>query len=202
VTANSPRPRGSGSLRIVGGVWRRRRLAVADLPGLRPTPDRVRETVFNWLGQQLDGLRVLDLFAGSGALGLEAASRGAAEVVLVERDARAAALLRTHVAALDASASVRVIQDDALHFLGTLPRPFDVLFLDPPYALDLTAVCLARLPDWLASGALVYTEHDTPLRAPDGWEIWRSGRAGRVHFGLLRWNPRASASSTPEPLTR
>jgi len=193
--------RGPGEVRIIGGQWRRRRLTVPPLEGLRPTPDRVRETLFNWLGQWLDGLCCLDLFAGSGALGLEAASRGAAAVTLVDADPRAVRHLLMHCEALGAGTSVQVLRGDALHFLRDA-RPqqaFDVVFLDPPYALGLLPQCLGALPRLLAPGAHVYVEDAAPLVVPAGWEQVREGRAGRVHFGLLRCSPLASGSSTPAP---
>jgi 16S rRNA G966 N2-methylase RsmD len=219
--------RGPGELRIIGGQWRRRRLPIAAVEGLRPTPDRVRETLFNWLGQYLDGLRCLDLFAGSGALGLEAASRDAAAVTMVEADARAARQLLAHCATLGAGTAVRVLRGDALHFLhdpsllyhpgllrhagllhGADPLPdanpapaFDVVFLDPPYALGLLPQCLAALPPLLSPDARVYIEDAGPLVVPEGWELVREDRAGRVHYGLLRCTLPASASSTPAPST-
>lgn len=193
--------RGPGELRIIGGEWRRRRLSILSLEGLRPTPDRVRETLFNWLGQRLDGLRCLDLFAGSGALGLEAGSRGAAAVTLVDADPRVVRQLLMNCDALGADASLQVLRADALHFLRDADpqQAFDVVFLDPPYALGLLPCCLAALPRLLAPGARVYVEDAGPVVAPVGWEWVREGRAGRVHFGLLRCSDHASASSIPAP---
>jgi len=196
--------RGAGELRIIGGEWRRRRLAIADVEGLRPTPDRVRETLFNWLGQHLDGLRCLDLFAGTGALGLEAASRGAAAVLMLERDAHAARQLQSNCQVLGAGPVVQVLQTDALHWLGSRPTAdpqerFDVVFLDPPYALDTLQRCLDALPPLLADGARIYLEDDAPLVAPNGWTLLRHDRAGRVFYGLLTCTPHASASFTPVP---
>ncbi len=186
VGARVPSP---GSLRIIGGQWRRRILAIAPVEGLRPTPDRVRETLFNWLGQYLDGLRCLDLFAGSGALGLEAASRGAAQVTLVETDTLAVRQLSAHSEMLGAGAAVRVLRGDALHFLRDAQpeHPFAVVFLDPPYSLGLLPRCLEALPRLLAAEARVYVEDAGPLVPPPGWELLREDRAGRVHYGLLRY---------------
>lgn len=183
----TPAVRGPGALRIIGGEWRRRVLPIAALDGLRPTPDRVRETLFNWLGQYLDGQHCLDLFAGSGALGLEAASRGAASVTLVESHPVAARQLLNHCATLGAGPSVRVQRVDALHFLHDAQpeHVFDVVFLDPPYALGLLPQCLDALPRLLAPAARVYLESDAPLAAPPGWEVLRQDRAGRVHYALL-----------------
>jgi len=196
--------KGPGALRIIGGQWRRRMLAVAPVEGLRPTPDRVRETLFNWLGQRLDGLHCLDLFAGSGALGLEAASRGAARVTLVEADPVAARQLQAHCETLAAGTAVQLLRGDALHFLHDAQpeHAFDVVFVDPPYRLGLLPHCLDALPRLLAADARVYVEDAAPLAPPAGWEVLREDRAGRVHYGLLRCCPHVSGSSIPEPSTR
>lgn len=159
-----------------------------DLPGLRPTPDRVRETLFNWLMPVIDGARCLDLFAGTGALGLEAASRGAGEVCLVERDRDAAAALRQHVQRLQA-AQVQVHCAEALHWLQQPPpNRFDIVFLDPPYAADLLRPAWQRLRDggWLAPQAHVYAEWPLHETAPIDLPPWRSGRAGQVAHALYR----------------
>ncbi|MGL4576441.1 MAG: 16S rRNA (guanine(966)-N(2))-methyltransferase RsmD [Burkholderiaceae bacterium] len=185
-TQNAP-----GKVRIIGGQWKRTPLAVPQMEGLRPTPDRVRETVFNWLFTlrgALEGARCLDVFAGTGALGLEAASRGAAQVVLVERDAKLAAALTAACAKLKAQ-QVQVRQGDALTVLRSLAGPFDLAFLDPPYGKALLAPALAAVAPLLAPDALVYAEDDAPL-AFAGWEAVRQDRAGAVHYGLLqRANP-------------
>ncbi len=178
-------------VRIIGGQWRSRRIAFADAPELRPTPDRVRETLFNWLGQDLSGRRCLDLFAGAGALGFEALSRGAAEVVMVERSRSAAAALRDNAARLGASA-LQIVVGDALHFLaGAPPSRFDVVFVDPPYRSGLVAAVLERLPAALAGGASVYVESDAPLALPSAWRVLRRGRAGAVHYHLVEWGGHA-----------
>lgn len=180
-----------GSVRIIAGEWRGRKLAVPDLPGLRPTPDRVRETLFNWLMPVSEGARCLDLFAGTGALGLEAASRGAAEVVLVERDRGAAAALRGHVTRLGAG-QVRVECADALQWLDQpATSRFDVVFLDPPYGADLLAPAWRRLRDggWLAPQAYVYAEWPAGQPSPIDLPPWRSGRAGQVAHALYRCLP-------------
>jgi 16S rRNA (guanine966-N2)-methyltransferase len=172
-------------VRIIGGQWRSRLIAFPDAPGLRPTPDRVRETLFNWLGQDLSGLRCLDLFAGAGALGFEALSRGAAAVVMVERSRSAAALLRENAARLGAR-GLQIVVDDALHFLAAAPPPrFDIVFVDPPYRSGLAEAVLERLPAALAGGARVYVEGDAPLAPPPSWRVLRRGRAGAVHYHLL-----------------
>jgi len=179
-------------VRIVGGRWKRTPLQVVDAAGLRPTPDRVRETVFNWLGQDLDGWRVLDLYAGTGALGLEAASRGAARVVLVERDARAADALRAVRARLHAESQVEVVQGDALSWLQRTGERFDLVFLDPPFGSAELARVLPRIAAVLAPGAALYVESDAPL-SPDAPPLsavpdliaHRADRAGQVHYHLF-----------------
>jgi 16S rRNA (guanine966-N2)-methyltransferase len=180
------------TIRIIGGDWKRTPLPVLDLEGLRPTPDRVRETLFNWLGQSLDGLRCLDLFAGSGALGFEAASRGAARVLMVERSGRAAAQLKANQARL-AARNIEIVEADALRLAASLaPNSFDVVFLDPPFgdksmldrALELAAPLVS--PDgalYVESGEFVDA---TRIPALTGWSVTREGRAGAVHYHLLR----------------
>ena len=178
-------------VRLIGGAWKRSKLPVADKPGLRPTPDRVRETLFNWLGQDLTGWRVLDAFAGSGALGLEAASRGAAAVLLVESDRRARGALEATCQRLKAEA-VRVVGADAMALLARAPDGplYDLILLDPPYATRLQAPALQACRRWLAPQGLVYLEDDHEWTAEElvaqGWQRWRCGQAGAVHFHLLR----------------
>lgn len=177
-----------GQVRIIGGQWRGRKLPVPAVEGLRPTPDRVRETLFNWLMPVITGSRCLDLFAGSGALGLEAASRGAADVVLVERDIQVLATLRVAIERLEA-ANVRVHAANALDFLrGTPPEPFDVVFVDPPYALDIAASIIAALiaGGWLAPDAFVYTEWPRDRPVPLAHTPWRISHAGAICFALYR----------------
>ncbi len=177
-----------GRVRIIAGAWRGRRLAVATVPGLRPTGDRIRETLFNWLAPHLPGARCLDLFSGSGALGLEAASRGAARVVMLEQDPRAMAQLRRHCETLRA-ARVEPIQADALQWLRRTEERFDIVFVDPPFAAGLTPEVLALLRGGrLAGQARVYVE----LAAADaldgpgcGWRVLREKRAGKVRYALL-----------------
>lgn len=177
-----------GRLRIVGGRLRGRRLSVPAQPGLRPTPDRVRETLFNWLQPMVEGSRCLDLFAGSGALGLEAHSRGAAEVVLVERAEVVARQLRRMVEDWGLT-GVQVARADARHWLRGPPRAFDIVFLDPPFASGLLGPVCVQLGrgGWLAAGASVYLEAAvaTGLPAvPAGWRLVRSDQAGEVCFAL------------------
>jgi 16S rRNA (guanine966-N2)-methyltransferase len=171
-------------VRIIGGAWRSRRIRFASTPGLRPTPDRVRETLFNWLGQTLEGLHCLDLFGGSGALGFEAASRGAASVAIVERDAAAVRALRSNAEALQAM-GVTIVAGDSLEYVRTTSQRFDVVFLDPPFASDLTAAALALLPPRLNAGARVYVEAGAKTAWPEGWTQLKQGRAGQVRFALL-----------------
>lgn len=187
-TAVTPARAASGRnrVRIIGGKWRSRVVQFPAAAALRPTPDRVRETLFNWLGQRLDGCSCLDLFAGSGVLGFEAASRGARRVVLVERERETARQLRESAATL-AAAEVEVVAADALEFLARGREAFDVVFLDPPYASDLARQTLERLPRHLAPHARVYVETAAPLDAPAGWNVLRGDRAGAVRYALLQW---------------
>ncbi len=172
-------------VRIVGGQWRSRLLEVAAVPGLRPTPDRVRETLFNWLGQDLDGQHCLDLFAGTGILGFEAASRGTAGVVLVEHDARALDALHKAAQALQAS-QVEIVRGDAVRFARTTPRTFDGVFLDPPYRQGW----LERVAPWLdrvaRPGGWLYVEAEAAVEHLGDWHTVKQGRAGQVHFHLMR----------------
>lgn len=170
-------------VRIIGGDFRRRLLPFPDATGLRPTPDRVRETVFNWLGQTLSGKRCLDLFAGSGAMGFEAASRGAASVVMVEKSRPVAEALRANQQMLSAS-GVDVLCADALQYLRGARAAFDVVFVDPPYASDLLAKVLPQLEPLLAPGAVVYLEHQAWPEL-EGWQVLRRGKAGTVCYGLI-----------------
>lgn len=195
MSALAPRRTGlPGEVRIIGGRWRRSKLPVPPLPGLRPTPDRVRETLFNWLGQDLSGWRCVDAFAGTGALGLEAASRGAAEVVLVERQPQLVRALREHVQRLQgAQASVRVLPGEALAVLAGLPAAYwHLILLDPPFdgGPALYAAALRQARRLVAADGLAYLEapqpwDDTTL-APLGWAVQRQLRAGQVHAHLLR----------------
>lgn len=179
----NPKRSKTNQVRIIGGQWRRRSLQFPDLPGLRPTPDRVRETLFNWLGQRLDGLRCLDLFAGSGALGFEAASRGAAEVVMVEQDARAMAALRKNREVLGAD-RVDLVAADGLAWLAGTPGVFDLIFLDPPFQAGLLPQVLPRAATRLAPEGRIYAEFGTRPDL-DGWHVLREGRAGLSHYCLL-----------------
>lgn len=175
-------------LRIIGGEWRGRRIRFAARPGIRPTPDRVRETLFNWLAPVVEGSRCLDLFAGSGALGLEALSRGAAAVTFVESDRMSAERLRETIATLGAERA-RVVEADARRWLDGPPERFDIVFLDPPFESGLLAGTLGKLDsgDWLSPSARVYLEapaRDGPPPLPAGWTLHRSGKAGAVGYHL------------------
>jgi len=172
-------------VRIIGGKWRSRWILFPSRRNLRPTPDRVRETLFNWLGQDLTGLTCLDLFAGSGALGFEAASRGAKRVVMVESDAETFRALQSSRATLAAEA-VELRRADALEFLRTEAGLYDVVFLDPPFEAEYLPRLWELVPRHLAQGALVYCESAPGPRAPSGWETWKQGRAGRVQYQLLK----------------
>ena len=174
-----------GRLRIVGGSWRSRIIRFVEREGVRPTPDRVRETLFNWLGQELDGKSCLDLFAGSGALGLEAASRGARRVVMVEKDRASAAAIRENLEALGGG-PVELRVADALEFLREDRERYDIIFLDPPFLADYWPQLWTLLPDRMKADAVVYCESARPLDPPPGWEMRKSGRAGQVRFQLLK----------------
>lgn len=177
----------AGSVRIIGGRWRGSKLPVADLAGLRPSSDRVRETLFNWLQPQLSGAVVLDAFAGSGALGLEAVSRGAARAVLVERDPRAVQALKDSVARLDHDGQVRVIADDVLRWLAQADgERFDVVFLDPPFAASAWAPALTALAPRLATDAWIYLESPATLvpAVPASWQLHREGHTRDVRYAL------------------
>jgi 16S rRNA (guanine966-N2)-methyltransferase len=178
---------GAGKVRIIGGKYRSRLLRVPARPGLRPTPDRVRETVFNWLGQAMPGQVCLDLFAGSGALGFEAASRGAARVVMVESDRAALAGLERSRAELGAE-QVRIVAGDADDFLAREQARFDVVFLDPPFRQNAVPALLGKLPPRLQPGARVYVESDAPVAVAKPWVELKRARAGQVSFQLLRWS--------------
>ena len=183
----------ANQLRIIGGQWRGRKLRFADGAGLRPTTDRVRETLFNWLQGLLDGARCLDLYAGSGALGLEALSRGAAEVVFLETNPRAVQELRDNLSLLKVG-QAQVLPLDALAYLRQPARPFDVVFVDPPFGQGLLQDSLDRLSQggWLAAEARIYIEHAAKGEAfdlPADWELLRSKQAGQVAYHLARYSP-------------
>jgi len=179
-------PAAANRVRIIGGAWRSRIIRFASREDLRPTPDRVRETLFNWLGQDLTGKVCLDLFAGSGALGFEAASRGAAKVVMVERDKVAFRTLQENARLLNAEA-VDLRCADAMEFLRLDTGSYDVVFLDPPFRLDVLPQVLQLLAPRLAAGAFVHVEAAQPQQVDALWENVRNGRAGAVSHQLLKW---------------
>jgi 16S rRNA (guanine966-N2)-methyltransferase len=188
----------ANTLRIIGGEWRGRRIRFPGKGGIRPTPDRVRETLFNWLMAKLPGSRCLDLFAGSGALGLEALSRGAAHVTFVERDRESAASLAATAAALAPGRAV-VIEADATAWLAGAPTAFDVVFLDPPFAADLLDQAMRTLESrgWLAEDAFIYIERPAksgPPELPPAWRAHRTGRAGAVGYHLARRQGKGAAT--------
>ncbi len=189
MTKHNPGRGYRNEFRIISGAWRRRKLAFPPLPGIRPSPDRVRETLFNWLMDHLTGARCLDLFAGSGALGLEALSRGAAEVVFVDRERAALDAIRAHLSLLKSQGGTAV-QADALTWLESPAAPFDIVFLDPPFDADhLPRIAeLLERGRWLKPGAFIYMEYpgEHPPTVPAQWTPWRESHAGRVGFRLMK----------------
>ena len=174
------------AVRIIGGKFRRRVLKFPHSEGLRPTPDCVRETLFNWLGQELDGRHCLDLFAGSGALGFEAASRGAARVVMIETTLRVIAALRENAEMLQNPPEIEIIRRDALQYLASTQAKFDLIFLDPPYKKGWIPRLEPLLPGVLNEDAVLYVEAEQEIESLGEWRTVRHGRAGEVHFHLLR----------------
>ncbi len=196
---------GANRVRIIGGALRGRRVGFPDAPGLRPTADRVRETLFNWLQPVIAEARCLDLFAGSAALGLEALSRGASRVLFVERAGAVARRIRANLALLEVGERAQVRQADARKLLrAPAPARFDLVFLDPPFAAGLLEdVCRAlEQGGWLADAAHVYIEQDAhrPWPAlPENWAVWREGSAGQASFRLLRRAGAPTPSGEPRP---
>ena len=185
-------------VRIIGGTWRSRLIRFPDIPNLRPTADRVRGTLFNWLGQDLTGLRCLDLFAGSGALGFEALSRNAKHVTMIERDAKARAALMQTANTLGAGERLDILGGDALQFLlqrsdalesddnsNNQVLRYDVVFCDPPFAQEWFGKLWAPLSRVLADGGLVYAESAAAVTPPPPWQVHKSGKAGAVHYHLI-----------------
>ncbi len=190
------RPEEAGEVRIIAGHWRSRRIAFPGAPGLRPTPDRVRETLFNWLGHDLSGFRCLDLYAGSGVLGFEALSRGAERVVMVERSPAVVRALESSAQRLMAPEDkdrLKIVRADALEFLKredmtTGNVRFDVIFLDPPFGDGVPTEVVESLPGLLAKSAVVYVESPSEVSWPAPWVRVKQGKAGQVHFQLLGWD--------------
>jgi len=180
-------------IRIIGGMWRGRRWRFPDVTDVRPTPDRVRETLFNWLAPRINGARCLDLFAGSGALGLEALSRGASSAVFVEQNAEVTRALASLLEEWHAQGA-RVVRDDALRFLNAPSEPFDIVFLDPPFAAGVLSKAAALLEQggWLAPGAVVYVEcaaRDPLPPLPTSWNVLKAKHAGEVGYHLIAREP-------------
>ena len=183
-------------VRIGGGEWRSRLLSFPDIPGLRPTPDRVRQTLFNWLGQELHGLHCLDLFSGTGVLGFEALSRGAVSVAMVEKSLSAYKALQENKALLKTNAA-QLFHMDAAQYLSRRAglrssqpqdpeQPFDIVFLDPPYKQGLLASILPELKLHLNADSLVYAEAEYALESNEEWQVLKQGKAGNVFYHLLR----------------
>ena len=192
-TQNKSHQKGAGKLRIIGGEWRSRQLPVVDLPGLRPTTDRVRETLFNWLQNDIPGARCLDLFAGSGALGFEAASRGAASVTMLELQNNAAQVLSSNMQLLGAS-NVHLVKQDALSWLSSYDgETFDVVFIDPPFESDLMQRTIEVLEscNCLAVNASIYLETASNQflpELPESWNLLKKKKAGQVSYYLARYD--------------
>lgn len=186
----SPKPSSTNQLRIIGGLWRGRKLVFPDVEGLRPTGDRIRETLFNWLAPEIQGARCLDLFAGSGALGIEALSRGAAVSMMVERDSKAAAQLKANLAVLKDDAG-RVMNADVMELLrkGNSDEPYHIIFIDPPFQLQLWQAVIEALETgrWLADNATIYIEsgRDDEYAPPINWQLHRDKHAGAVSYRLF-----------------
>lgn len=182
----------TNSIRIIAGQWRGRRLPVLDIDGLRPSTDRVRETLFNWLMHDIASARCLDLFAGSGALGLECLSRGADSAVFIESDKRIASQLQQNLQTLNGLDRGDVVSQSAINFLRRPPaRRFDLVFLDPPFDSDLLvqAMPLLEQNSWLADGALVYVEQSSNKDVelpPQNWTIYKEGKAGYCRYTVYR----------------
>ena len=183
ISTHHARGRQQRLLRIIAGQWRGKKFRFPELD-LRPTPDRVRETLFNWLQDRVEGAHCLDLYAGSGALGLEALSRGAASVIMVEKNPAALRALRDNAQKLGAT-GLTVVRGDALEFARGARSRFDVAFVDPPYRLGMQVAALDLLRGLLAAGGRVYVEGDAAFEPPRGWAVFRRARAGNVHFHLL-----------------
>ncbi len=172
-------------MRIIGGEYRSRVISFPDAEGLRPTPDRVRETLFNWLGQTLHGRTCLDLFAGSGVLGFEAASRGAERVVMVERNPAVCCALQENLEKLGCT-NVFAHCQDGLEFASRDVQRYDVIFLDPPFRSEYLPRLLEMLPQHLSGNGLLYVESGAPVDVPLPWQVVKSGKAGQVYYQLLK----------------
>jgi 16S rRNA (guanine966-N2)-methyltransferase len=187
---SSPKANQQNYLRIIGGLWRGRKLGFPDVEGLRPTGDRIRETLFNWLAPEIHGTRCLDVFAGSGALGIEALSRGAAHSLMIERDSKAAAQLKLNLEILKATHG-RIVNEGAVRFLqqGNQDEPYHIVFVDPPFQLNLWQAVIDALEkgNWLAEDATIYIEsgRDVTFHTPINWQLHRDKHAGAVSYRLF-----------------
>ena len=188
----------ANQLRIIGGQWRSRILHFPDSESLRPTPQRVRETLFNWLGQDLTGLAVLDLFAGSGALAFESLSRGAALAVAVDNDPQVIRSLSDNAKLLNAH-HLEVHRVDAAAFLTRETRRFDLITADPPFSQSWFPKLWTLLAPRIAPGGWLYVEQARPVEVPDGWELHRQRKAGQVHYHLLRRAGNTTGPTLPQP---
>ena len=177
--------RNSNKVRIISGLWKSRLITFPSLEGLRPTPDRVRETLFNWLGQTLYGKTCLDLFAGSGTLGFEAISRGADLVIMVEKAKEAIDALYQNAKSLEAK-NLEIVRADAMKFLETTHQTFDVIFLDPPYDAQLLPEIFKRLPKVLQEEGVVYFENNREVSLSNEWEIIKESKSGAVKYYLAK----------------
>ena len=190
-THNTPSSQGrSGFIRLISGQWKGRKLPVREVEGLRPTTDRVKETLFNWLAADVRGSRCLDLFAGSGSLGFEALSRYASHVMMVEMDRGAAQQLAKNLQTLQ-SQQARIVNQDALTVLAGPSEPFDIIFLDPPFRRDLLDAACQRLEQggWLSAEALIYIERESegePPELPANWLLLKDKQAGQVRYQLYQ----------------
>lgn len=185
--------KGSNQLRIIGGEWRGRKLRFPDAPNLRPTPDRVRETIFNWLAPMINGAHCLDLFAGSGALGLEALSRGAAFTTFVDSHNKVTSTLNEHLDILKSKDHAEVLQMDGVKFLKGSSQKYDLVFLDPPYHLDFMQKVIPLLEEnkWLADNAMLYLEiekRQSLPELPENWDQLKEKTAGEVNYFLFQRN--------------
>ncbi|MEE9446847.1 MAG: 16S rRNA (guanine(966)-N(2))-methyltransferase RsmD [Arenicellales bacterium] len=181
----------SGKVRIIGGKWRSRGLAFPNANALRPTPDAVRETVFNWLMPYIHGARCLDLYAGSGALGFEAVSRGAASAVLVEKNPVVVKALKQNQKLIDRGRQIKITSCEGLKYLSTAKASFDLVFLDPPFATDELGKACYQLEkhDLIAPEGLVYMEHASDrdlVYLPDAWQVLKSAQRGGVKYSLYQ----------------
>jgi 16S rRNA (guanine966-N2)-methyltransferase len=192
-----------GTLRIIGGQWRSRLIEFDAAEGVRPTPDRVRQTLFDWLAPLIEGASTLDLFAGSGALGFEALSRGAARASFVEQGARQAAAIRAAAAKLAAGARAEVVQSEALAWLRGTAQRYDLVFLDPPYAAGLLAPALAALPRVLKPVNRIYLEwpRGQAPALPPGYTLLKEKQAGQVSYGLATYSTGASSGADADGIT-